>query len=81
MTAKPNPCVGCRQPKLDEKYFVEFATNPTGDKVTGTFIHIGQHPVADTDLLRVDLAAHPLYPQLERYVLANLDHGRGKLSN
>lgn len=58
--------------KNAEAYYIEFDTNAIPGKLRAVKVALDSEIISDMDKgLRVDLALHPLYPALEKYVLAN----------
>lgn len=56
---------------MARKYSISFDTNEAPGRVRAVWVELGHWFMRDKDVARVDLCDHPLYPQLERYVLAN----------
>lgn len=88
MAPQSKPCKGCKHkdPNMSKKdrphpseaathpdrFYVGFDTNSKPGKLLGVYVIVGQAEVADTEAARIDLASHPLYPQIEAYVMGNL---------
>lgn len=58
--------------KPADKYYIEFNCAPDGKMIEGYSVALAREFIRDMDTsLRIDLCCHPLYPALEKYVLAN----------
>lgn len=60
------------------RYSIAFDTLDAPGRVKATWVELGTWYMRDKDKARLDLCDHPLYRQLEQYVLANpsKDHQR-----
>jgi len=52
-------------------YCISFDTKEMPGKIVGIRVQLDKHIFGMDGKVRVDLCDHPLYPQLERYVLGN----------
>jgi hypothetical protein len=52
-------------------YGISFDTQEMPGKVVAVSVALDKLIMRQTDSVRVDLCDHPLYPHLQRYVLAN----------
>lgn len=58
-------------PPADE-YLIEFNTQIEPGKIVATRVRLDQVTISDMDVVfRVDLAEHPLYKDLQRYIDGN----------
>jgi len=55
----------------DVPYCVSFDTKDMPGKIKSVRVELSTYVLGPNDSVRVDLKDHPLYPQLEAYVLAN----------
>lgn len=56
---------------MAKRYSISFDTRETPGRIRAVWVEMGHQFMRDKDVAHVDLASHPLYPQLEAYVLAN----------
>ena len=56
---------------MARRYSISFDTRDAPGRLKAVWVELGTWFMRDTDVARVDLRDHPLYPELERYVLAN----------
>lgn len=56
---------------MAKRYSISFNTSEAPGKIRAVWVEMGHWFMKDTDIANVGLAAHPLYPELEAYVLAN----------
>lgn len=59
------------RPGPTDTFHVAFDTLEMPGAIVATTVRLTKEIGRDGDTFRVDLAAHPLYPDLEKYVLAN----------
>lgn len=56
---------------MARRYSISFDTLEFPGRVRAVWVELGHWFMKPKDVAHVDLADHPLYPELERYVLAN----------
>lgn len=56
---------------MARRYSISFDTKDTPGRIRAVWVELGHWWMRDTDVARVDLRDHPLYGELEAYVLAN----------
>lgn len=57
---------------MEQTYYIDFDTESNPGKLEAVKVTIGVETISDMQRpLRIDLASHPLYPDLVRYVDAN----------
>lgn len=63
---------------MARRFSISFDTNDAPGRVKAVWVELGTWFMKPTEVARVDLCDHPLYPQLESYVLANPSASRTK---
>lgn len=56
---------------MARRYSISFDTNDAPGRVRAVWVELGHWFMKPKDIAHVNLCDHPLYPELERYVLAN----------
>lgn len=56
---------------MAKRFSISFDTQDTPGRIQAVWVELGVWFMRDKDVANVNLVDHPLYPQLERYVLAN----------
>lgn len=56
---------------MAKRYSISFDTNDAPGRVRAVWVELGYWFMKPGSVANVDLADHPLYPELEQYVLAN----------
>jgi hypothetical protein len=63
---------------MARRYSISFDTNDAPGRVRAVWVEIGHWFMKPNEVARLDLCDHPLYPELEKYVLNNPSSGRPK---
>ena len=64
---------------MAKRYTIAFDTQDASGRVRGTWVELGRWFKRQGDIADISLADHPLYRELEAYVLAN-PSGKAKTS-
>lgn len=56
---------------MAKRYSISFDTNEAPGRIRAVWVELGHWFMRENQVAHVDLCEHPLYPQLEQYVLAN----------
>jgi hypothetical protein len=56
---------------MAKRYSISFDTNEAPARIRAVWVELGHWWMRPTDITDISLCDHPLYPQLEQYVLAN----------
>jgi len=56
---------------MAKRYSISFDTNEAPGRIRAVWVEIGHWWMKPKDIADVSLRDHPLYPDLEQYVLAN----------
>lgn len=56
---------------MGKKYHISFDTKDMPGRIKAVTVELGIDIMREQSVADISLAAHPLYPQLEQYVLAN----------
>lgn len=60
---------------MAKRYSISFDTQEAPGRVRAVWVELGHWFMKPTNVAAVNLVDHPLYPELERYVLANPSRG------
>lgn len=66
---------------MARRFSISFDTNEAPGRIRAVWVELGHWWMKPKDVAHVDLAAHPLYEELEAYVHANPSEARRRREN